>query len=110
MLSRTADDGENPMEQPRPEPWPQQPHPQPAPGYYGPPQPHGYPPQYQQPYPPATQVVVNVNGGGGESGISHLSGMTTGAHIVHGIITVCTFGLWGPVWWMKWRLGRRAIR
>ncbi|SDY80169.1 hypothetical protein SAMN05444365_103524 [Micromonospora pattaloongensis] len=63
------------------------------PGAYPQPQPP-YPPHYvQQPYPPygylpppPPQHVVTK---------TSLSGS---AHAVHGVLTVCTAGLWAPVW------------
>jgi len=96
------------MDEPRhgnpPQPWQQ-----PPPQYqnYAPPPPGGQ--QYQQqPYPGQPHVVV-VNAGG-PSGPTYLSGMTTGENVIHGIITVCTFGLWAPIWWLRSRMQRRAIR
>lgn len=39
----------------------------------------------------------------------YASGLTTGQHIVHGILTVMTCGLWGFVWFARAQLGRRRI-
>lgn len=39
-----------------------------------------------------------------------VSGMTTGSMIVNGILTVCTCGLWAPIWLLREWLGRRRIR
>lgn len=38
-----------------------------------------------------------------------VSGMSTGEHIPHLILTVCTLGLWAPLWWLRSRLSRRRI-
>lgn len=38
-----------------------------------------------------------------------VSGMTTGQHLVHLVLTVCTCGLWGIVWLLRSRLSRRKI-
>ena len=40
----------------------------------------------------------------------HVSGLTTGGHIANAILTVCTLGLWAPIWVLMWWLGRRRIR
>ncbi len=40
----------------------------------------------------------------------HVSGLTTGGHLIHGILTVCPLGLWAPIWILVWFLGRRRIR
>ena len=40
----------------------------------------------------------------------HVSDLTTGGHIVNGILTLCTFGLWARVWFLMWWLERRRIR
>ena len=53
------------------------------------------------------QQVVVV---GGQQGGGYVSGLTTGEHILHGILTLCTCGLWGFVWASKAALGRRRIR
>lgn len=55
-----------------------------------------------QPQPRPVMVVAG--------GPSHLSGMSTGGHLVHGTLTVLTLGMWAPIWWLTWRMGRRAIR
>lgn len=39
----------------------------------------------------------------------YVSGLSTGMNIVHGVLTVCTFGAWGLVWWMHWKLSKRRI-
>lgn len=39
----------------------------------------------------------------------YVSGLSTGANIVHGILTLCTVGLWAPFWWLHWKLSRRRI-
>lgn len=98
---------------------PQQPQQTPAPGYYPVPGGPGWvdwwdgqawagrpvPAQQQQP-----QVVV-VQGAGGPVAVrGHVSGLTTGQHIFHGIVTVLTGGLWLPVWVWLAVMGRRAIR
>jgi len=36
----------------------------------------------------------------------HASGMTTGQHIIHAVLTVATGGLWAPVWILLVFLGR----
>lgn len=41
---------------------------------------------------------------------THVSGLTTGAHIAHGLATVLTCGLWAPIWFLAYWLGRRRIR
>ena len=38
-----------------------------------------------------------------------VSGMSTGENILHLILTVCTLGLWAPLWWLRSRLSRRRI-
>jgi len=40
----------------------------------------------------------------------YVSGLTTGAHIRHGVLTAVTLGLWAPIWLLAWWLGRRRIR
>lgn len=55
------------------------------------------------PQPAAAQVAVNV------AQPRYVSGLSTLANIVHGVLTVCTLGLWGPVWWLHWKLSRRRI-
>jgi len=82
-------------------------HGNPAPWQQQPPQQHQtYGPPPQQPYPGQPQVVV-INAGGQRQ---YLSGMSTGENLIHGIITVCTLGLWAPIWWLRSRMRRRAIR
>jgi hypothetical protein len=79
------------MDDPRhgnPQPWPQHPQQQPPPGYYGPPQGYVQPPPRRE----------------------YLAGMSTGENIIHGVITVCTLGLWAPIWWLRSRMRRKAIR
>lgn len=39
----------------------------------------------------------------------HVSGLTTGGHLVHAVLTVCTLGLWAPVWALVAWLGRRRV-
>lgn len=56
--------------------------------------------------PPQQQTVVVSTG----AGPRYVSGVSTGWHLVHGVLTVCTVGVWGVVWWLHWRLGRRRIR
>jgi hypothetical protein len=38
-----------------------------------------------------------------------VSGMSTGENILHLILTICTIGLWAPLWWLRARLSRRRI-
>ncbi|MET7968754.1 hypothetical protein [Micromonospora sp. NPDC005305] len=37
-------------------------------------------------YPPPSQPVVSK------------TSLSTGAHMVHLVLTICTFGVWAPVW------------
>jgi hypothetical protein len=39
----------------------------------------------------------------------HVSGLTTGQHILHGTLTFFTGGVWGIVWAWKAFMGRRRI-
>lgn len=38
-----------------------------------------------------------------------VGGLTNGQHLLHAIITVCTFGLWAPVWALLAWSGRRRV-
>ena len=42
--------------------------------------------------------------------VRHVSGLTTGGHLVHFTLTVATLGLWAPVWALVAFLGRRRVR
>jgi len=89
----------------------------PGPGYYPAP---GYPgwvdywdgrawagrPVQAQPAQP--QVIVVGSGGAPMHG--HVSGLTTGGHLMHAMLTLFTAGLWLPVWIWRAVMGRRAIR
>ncbi|TQS30088.1 hypothetical protein [Microbispora sp. KK1-11] len=86
-------------QQPDPRQYPQQPYPYPGPGgpqpqQYGQPMypPPGYP---QQPYgPPYAQPMVSK------------TRITGTAHTIHLILTICTCGVWGIVWFLHWLLTR----
>lgn len=96
---------------------PQHPQQAPAPGWYPAPGHPGWvdywdghawagrPVMQQQP-----QQVIVVQGGGPGQMHGHVSGLTTGGHIFHGIMTVLTGGLWAPIWIWRTFMGRRAIR
>jgi hypothetical protein len=40
----------------------------------------------------------------------YLSGISTGEKVVHVVLSVCTLGLWLPVWGLRALLSRRRIR
>ena len=39
----------------------------------------------------------------------YVSGLSSGMKLLHGILTVCTIGLWAPVWWLHARLSRKKV-
>lgn len=39
----------------------------------------------------------------------YVSGLSSGMKLVHLILTVCTLGLWGPLWWLHARLSRKKV-
>lgn len=41
---------------------------------------------------------------------AYVSGLSTGGHLAHGLLTLCTLGLWAPIWFLSYWLGRRRIR
>ena len=62
-------------------------------------------------YPPPPGVVVNSQanayGGGPTVRTVKLSG---GAHTLHLVLTICSCGLWAPVWIVHAILSRRSVR
>lgn len=68
---------------------------------YGQPQqpPYGQP-QYYQPQPVAYQPQPHTS----------RTSVGGGAHTVHMILTVCTCGLWSPVWFLHWLFTRSKTR
>jgi hypothetical protein len=58
----------------------------------------------QQPYAPQIVVVQQA-----AASPRHISGLTNGERLVHIIFTVCTIGLWAPIWFLREWLGRRRI-
>lgn len=64
-------------------------------------------PYQQQPYPqqpPPPPQVVYVQQPAPQVMRSRASG---GAHTVHLVLTVCTCGLWAPVWFLHWLFARK---
>lgn len=39
----------------------------------------------------------------------YVSGLSSGMKLLHLILTVCTIGLWAPVWWLHGRLSRKKV-
>lgn len=61
-----------------------------------------------QPVP--ASVVVNVVQQGGPAGRPRaISGLSSGMRAVHLTLTICTLGMWAPVWWLHSRMSRRKI-
>ena len=38
-----------------------------------------------------------------------ISGMSNGQRLIHFLLTICTLGLWAPVWWLMERAQRKRI-
>lgn len=84
---------------------------QPYPAYQQPQPPYGYPPQQAAPYPHGRQqgygqqplqVSTTV--------VNHQSVKVTGRgpnHMLHGMLTLFTCGLWAPIWIMVTIFGRK---
>jgi hypothetical protein len=68
-------------------------------------------PQPAMPPQPLTQPqpAIDVHVSGPQRPM-YVSGLSTCEHIVHGILTLCTFGVWGLVWALRAFLGRNRIR
>ncbi|MDH6462759.1 hypothetical protein M2302_002940 [Micromonospora sp. A200] len=78
-------------------------------------QPYGAPQQpYGQPFgQQAPQIVVNTSAVASASGGLAVVGRGLGfsGHLLHGSLTLCSGGLWAPVWiWMAYRAKRVVIR
>jgi hypothetical protein len=63
------------------------------------------PPQQSAQQEPQVTYTKLVTGRGYQRGGS----LTFAQHLLHAILTLCTFGLWAPVWFLMWWLGRRRI-
>ncbi len=96
-----------PQQPPRPGPWPPQQPVYPTTGY---PHQQPYQPRPQPPYgygqqlvpmPPPIQYAPPKP--------QHVSGLSTGGHIMMAILTVFTCGLAAPIWALVAFLGRRRI-
>jgi hypothetical protein len=70
------------------------------PGAYPHPQPQQpYPPQYaQQPYPPQPYPPYGYPPPPPPQPVVTKTSLSPAAHAVHGVLTLCTFGFWAPVW------------
>lgn len=51
------------------------------------------------PYPPRRPAPVPVA----------ISGISLGENLVHCVLTVLTFGVWGVAWWLRWKLKQQRI-